>query len=170
MLFQDGWIRQYQDSVSVIMSVSSATFLLAAAGLLDQQEATTHFFLADDFATAFPAITLVKDVRYVDLGNIISTAGATAGIDAALHLVERYSGERIAGMVARGMQYTPKREETWPLAPTGMDYKKDADVVCGMIAIDKNIYALYQGKRYYFCSEICKKAFLKKPGQYLQRQ
>lgn len=163
-------IRHYQDSVSVIMSVSSGAFLLASAGLLDQQAATTHFFLADDFVAAFPAITLVKDVRYVDIGNIITTAGATAGIDAALHLVERYSGERIAGMVARAMQYSPRREETWPQAPTGMDYKKDADVVCGMIAIDKNTYASYQGKRYYFCSEICKKTFLRNPGQYTVKQ
>jgi len=156
------FIRQYQDSVSLVLSISTGTFLLAAAGLLDHQPATTHYFVAAAFAAAFPAVTLVKDVRYVDNGNIITTAGVTAGIDGALHLVERYSGERIAGMVARGMQYTPKREEPWPMAPTGMDYKKDADVICGMIAIDKNIYAEYQGKRYYFCSEICKKEFLRK--------
>lgn len=156
------FIRQYQDSVSVLLSISTGTFLLAAAGLLDHQPATTHYFVADEFAGAFPAATLVKNVRYVDDGNIITTAGVTAGMDGALHLVERYSGERIAGMVARGMQYTPKREEPWPMAPTGMDYKKDADVICGMIAIDKNIYAEYQGTRYYFCSEICKKEFLRR--------
>lgn len=161
-------IRQYQDSVSVVMSVSTGAYLLAAAGLLDHQKATTHFFVADDFAGAFPAVTLVRDVRYVDEGNIVTTAGVTAGIDGALHLVERYSGDRIAGMVARGMQYTPKREEAWPQAPTGMDYKRDGDVVCGMIAIDKNITATRQGKKYYFCSEICKKAFLKNAEKYLK--
>ncbi|WP_083571711.1 DJ-1/PfpI family protein [Chitinophaga sancti] len=158
-------IRQYQDSVSVLLSVGTGTWLLAAAGLLDHQQATTHYFVADDFASTFPAITLVKDVRYVDNGNILTSAGVTAGIDGALHLVARYSGDRIAGMVARAMQYTPKREEPWPMAPTGMDYKKDADVICGMIAIDKNIFVEYQGKRYYFCSEVCKKAFLHNTAQ-----
>lgn len=158
-------IRRYQDSVSVVMSVCTGAYLLAEAGLLDHQKATTHFFVADDFSKAFPGITLVRDVRYADEGNILTTAGVTAGIDGALHLVERYSGDRIAGMVARAMQYTPHREEPWPQAPTGMNGRGDADVICGMIAIDKNIYAEYKGKRYYFCSEICKKAFLKKPDR-----
>jgi len=160
-------LRQYQDSVSVVMSVCTGAYLLAAAGLLDHQKATTHFFVADDFAKAFPGITLVRDVRYVDEGNILTTAGVTSGIDGALRLVERYSGDRIAAMVARGMQYTPYREEAWPQAPTGMNLKGDADVICGMIAIDKNVYAEYKGKRYYFCSETCKKAFLKNPGKYV---
>ncbi len=162
-------IKQYQDSVSVVMSVCTGAYLLAEAGLLDHQKATTHYFVADDFAEAFPGIAVVKDVRYVDEGNIVTTAGVTAGIDGALHLVERYSGDRIAGMVARGMQYTPHREEVWPQAPTGMNGKGDADLVCGMVAIDKNVYAEYKGRRYYFCGGTCKKAFLSNPGKYIPR-
>jgi transcriptional regulator GlxA family with amidase domain len=157
------FIRQYQDSVSVLLSVGTGAYLLAGAGLLDHQQATTYYYVADDFASAFPQVTLVKDVRYVDEGNIITTVG----IDGVLHLIRRYSGDRIADMVARSMQYTPHREEIWPLAPTGMNASQDADVVCGMITIDKNIHVMHEGRNYFFCSEICKKTFLRNPAKYL---
>lgn len=157
------FIQQFQDSVSVVMSVGTGTYLLAGAGLLDHQKATTYYYVADDFANTFPKVTVVKDVRFVDEGNIITTVG----IDGVLQLIQRYSGERIAAMVARSMQYTPHREEAWPVAPTGLNASQDADVVCGMIAVDKNSYATHKGRNYFFCSEVCKKAFLMNPGRYI---
>ena len=173
------FIRHYKDSTVVTMSVCTGAYLLGSAGLLDHHKATTHFFVADDFGETFPDVTLVKEVRYVDEGNIITTSGVTSGIDGALHLVERYSGDKMAGMVARGMQYFPHREEAWPIPAAGMKFQRDAhamnhldtsasDVVCGMPMVDKKINAEYKGKTYYFCAETCKKAFLKKPEKYIK--
>ncbi|WPQ60666.1 DJ-1/PfpI family protein [Chitinophaga sancti] len=175
------FIRQYKDSVAVTMSVCTGAYLLGAAGILDHHKATTHFFVADDFGETFPNLTLVKEVRYVDEGNIITTSGVTSGIDGALHLVERYSGDRMSSMVARGMQYYPHREEAWPLPGAGMKFQRDAhpmnmnnldtsasDVVCRMPMVDKKINTEYKGKTYYFCSETCKKNFLKNPGKYIK--
>ncbi|SEW38444.1 GlxA family transcriptional regulator [Chitinophaga arvensicola] len=118
------FIRKYKDSAAVTMSVCTGAYLLGRTGALDQIRSTTHFFVADDFQETFPHTTLIKDVRYVDEGHIITTSGVTSGIDGALHLVERYSGEKIAAMVARGMQYNTHREEAWPVAPAGMKFQR----------------------------------------------
>lgn len=166
------FLRYSRDSVDVTMSVCTGAYLLGSAGVLDHHHATTHFFVADDFEETFPAVKVVRAVRYVDEGNIITTSGVTSGIDGALHLVERYSGEQLAGMTARGMQYTPHKEETWPVSPAGMKYSHltttETDVVCGMAMVDKRIKTEYKGKTYYFCSEVCKKAFIKAPTKYIK--
>lgn len=170
------FIRQYKDSAAVTMSVCTGAYLLAGAGILNGHKATTHFFVADDFAETFPAVSLVKEVRYVDEGKIVTTSGVTSGIDGALQLVKRYSGDKIAGMVSRGMQYVPHEQEPWPVAPTGMKFRQTAkatsvpvDVVCGMTIADKHFSTSYNGHTYYFCSEACKKKFLNKPSAFVKK-
>jgi transcriptional regulator GlxA family with amidase domain len=67
----------------------AGAFLLATAGLLDGREATSHWEDVDDLERRFPNVTVRRDVRWVDEGPILSSAGISAGIDMSLHLVRR---------------------------------------------------------------------------------
>lgn len=93
-----------------LMSICSGAFLLGYAGLLDGGRATTHWRYTDLFRSLFPRVELVPDVLYVDEGQIITSAGSAAGIDAGLHLIRRDFGAAIANRVARRLVVTPHRE------------------------------------------------------------
>ncbi|WP_370102874.1 helix-turn-helix domain-containing protein [Streptacidiphilus sp. MAP12-20] len=93
-----------------LLTVCSGAFALAAAGLLDGRRCTTHWRHADEFAERFPSAKMDPDVLYVDDGQIITSAGTAAGIDAALHLVRRELGSEAATAIARRMVVPPQRE------------------------------------------------------------
>lgn len=100
------WIRRAHEQAEVTMSVCMGAFLLARAGLLDGIDVTTHTWGIEDLRRAAPKCTVVTGVRYVDSGKILTTAGVTAGIDAALHLVERMLGPDAARWTAEDwMEY-----------------------------------------------------------------
>lgn len=84
-----------------IASICTGAFTLAAAGILDGKRATTHWLAADQFGVAFPAVTLDADVLYVDEGTVLTSAGASAGLDLCLHLVARDYGSAVAADAAR---------------------------------------------------------------------
>lgn len=84
-----------------IASICVGAFVLAATGLLDGQRATTHWAAADALARAHPAVTVDPDVLYVDNGQLLTSAGAAAGLDLCLHLVRRDHGATVAAQVAR---------------------------------------------------------------------
>jgi transcriptional regulator GlxA family with amidase domain len=84
-------------------SICTGAFILAAAGLLDDRRATTHWRHADILARAYPAIAVVPDAIYIEDGPVFSSAGVTAGIDLALALVERDYGAELARDVARSL-------------------------------------------------------------------
>ncbi len=93
-----------------IVSVCSGVFVLAAAGLLDGKRAATHWRYAAALAQRYAAISIDKDVLYVDEGNIITSAGSAAGIDMGLHLIHRDFGATVANSVARRLVVPPHRE------------------------------------------------------------
>jgi len=95
---------------STLLSVCSGAFILGAAGLLDGRRCTTHWRHADEFAARFPNALLDPDVLYVDDGDLVTSAGTAAGIDAALHLVRRELGAGPAAAIARRMVVPPQRE------------------------------------------------------------
>jgi transcriptional regulator GlxA family with amidase domain len=95
---------------STLLTVCSGAFLLGAAGLLDGRRCTTHWRHADEFAKRFPAAQLDPDVLFVDDGDIVTSAGTAAGIDACLHLVRRELGTGPANAIARRMVVPPQRE------------------------------------------------------------
>ncbi|MHA6764319.1 helix-turn-helix domain-containing protein [Streptacidiphilus sp. PAMC 29251] len=95
---------------ATILSVCSGAFLLGAAGLLDGRRCTTHWRHAEEFARRFPAAKLDPDVLFVDDGDIVSSAGTAAGIDACLHLVRRELGSGPATAIARRMVVPPQRD------------------------------------------------------------
>lgn len=92
-----------------LLSICSGVFVLAATGLLDGRRATTHWRYAAELATRFPAIEVDSQVLYVDAGQLITSAGSAAGIDACLHLVARDCGTRIANRVAQRLVMSPQR-------------------------------------------------------------
>lgn len=84
-----------------VASVCSGAYILAAAGLLDGEMATTHWSLSADFARRFPAVHLDADRIFVKAGKIWTAAGITAAIDLALALIGEDLGEELARRVAQ---------------------------------------------------------------------
>lgn len=117
--------QENADPKTKIVSVCTASYLLANAEILNGKKATTHFFVADDFEEQYPKIQLIRNVRYVNEGKIITSSGVTSGIDAALYIVGLHSGKMIQGMINRALQYTYSENEKWPVAPNGMRYKSE---------------------------------------------
>ncbi|MGI5244135.1 GlxA family transcriptional regulator [Dactylosporangium sp. CA-139066] len=93
-----------------IVSLCTAAFALAAAGLLDGRPATTHWNRSEQFRRAFPAVDLRPDVLFVDDGDLLTAAGVAAGVDLCLHLVRRDHGSEVANRVARLCIVPPWRD------------------------------------------------------------
>lgn len=93
-----------------LCSICSGVFVLAAAGLLDGQRATTHWRYADQLARRYPAIEVLPDDLYVDSGQLITSAGSAAGLDMLLHLVRRDYGAHVGNLVAQRLVVPPHRE------------------------------------------------------------
>lgn len=95
------WLNKSAKEAEVVLSVCFGAFLLARAELLDDIEATTHHWGIENLKKAAPKCKVIADnKRFVDSGKIISTAGVTAGIDGALHVVERLLGKEAARWTA----------------------------------------------------------------------
>jgi transcriptional regulator GlxA family with amidase domain len=99
------WIAAQDRTTKLTTSVCTGAFLLAARGLLDNLPATTHWGSIERLKATHPLIDVRDDVRYVDNGHIVTSAGVSAGIDMALHIVSRLLGEQVAQQTARGMEY-----------------------------------------------------------------
>jgi putative intracellular protease/amidase/YHS domain-containing protein len=108
------WIRTASPDAEVVMSVCTGAFLLAKAGLLDGKEATTHWGSIEALSKAAPKSTVHADRRFVDNGKVVTCAGVSAGIDGALHVIERMQGRQAAQETARYMEYrwepAPRKE------------------------------------------------------------
>jgi len=99
------WIQKYEKKTAYLFTVCSGAFALGHAGLLDGQTATTFHARIEELRNAFPQVKVLADVRFVDNGRIVTSAGISAGIDGALHMVSRIRGEAAALEVAREMEY-----------------------------------------------------------------
>lgn len=108
------WIRQSTETADHVLSVCTGAFILAEAGLLDGGSATTFHAALDDLAEEFPAIEVVRGVRFVDNGKVVTAAGLSAGLDAALHLVEEIQGREAARHLATHLEYTWSPEPGTP--------------------------------------------------------
>lgn len=111
----NGWLLAQHQRGAVILSVCTGAFKLAATGLLDGRQATTHHDFYGAFRERFPNVKLVESRRFVESGNRLYTAGGlTSGIDLALHVVELYFGRATAERTAAYMEY---QSEGWKTAP-----------------------------------------------------
>jgi transcriptional regulator GlxA family with amidase domain len=84
-----------------VASICSGAFVLAQTGALDGLKASTHWLAATELARRFPLVDVDPDVLYVDNGNVLTSAGAAAGLDLCLHLVRRDFGAEVAIQAAR---------------------------------------------------------------------
>jgi transcriptional regulator GlxA family with amidase domain len=99
------WIVEQDRGTEITASVCTGAFLLAERGLLDGRRATTHWASIAWMRQQYPDVLMVEDERVVDAGHIVTSAGVSAGIDMALHLVSRLHGRETAGWTARRMEY-----------------------------------------------------------------
>jgi len=103
-------LRAAADRGSRIASICTGAFALAAAGLLDGRPATTHWMHAAELAYRWPAVQVEPNVLYTDGGQILTSAGASAGLDLCLHIVRQDHGSRVANALARRLVIPPHRE------------------------------------------------------------
>lgn len=101
------WLRDMRAQTPLIASVCTGALVLAAAGLLAGRSATTHWAHYDELADLDPSILLDAEARFVDDGDVVTSAGVSAGIDMALHLVARLETVKVARAVRSAIQYDP---------------------------------------------------------------
>lgn len=94
-------LKAASNAGALIASICTGTFVLAAAGLLDGRAATTHWAVAEELARRYPNVSVDPSVLFVDDGDVVTSAGASAGLDMCLHLVQRLHVQEIASHSAR---------------------------------------------------------------------
>jgi transcriptional regulator GlxA family with amidase domain len=99
------WIAAQHATTRLTASVCTGAFLLAAAGLLDGREVTTHWEDCADLARDFPALGVRDGVRWVEHERVMTAAGISAGLDMSLRIVARFAGQDLAERTARQMDY-----------------------------------------------------------------
>lgn len=108
-----------------IVGLCLGAFVLAEAGLLRGRSATTHWYVAGEFARRYPGVEVQPEVLYVDEGDVVTSAGTAAAIDCCLHLLRVRHGAEAANRAARRMVVAPHRaggqaqyiEQPVPAAP-----------------------------------------------------
>lgn len=188
------WVRSIDSTSKYTTSVCTGAWILGAAGLLKEKDATTHWYgkkmLADDFGAK------VQNTRYTHSGKYWTGAGVSAGIDMSLALLNEIAGEKYTKAVMLDLEYNPQPpfkggseniadknmvEGMRALYDGGMDaalhpeklftnikFDKEKDLVCGM-SVTGGVMdtAHYNGKVFGFCSKGCGEEFKKNPGSYI---
>ncbi|MFC5753332.1 helix-turn-helix domain-containing protein [Actinomadura rugatobispora] len=102
-------VRAAHEAGARMVSLCTGVFVLAAAGLLDDKRATTHWAHTEVLAARHPRVQVDPDVLYVDNGDVLTSAGKAAALDLCLHLVRLDHGSSIANAVARRLVVPPHR-------------------------------------------------------------
>lgn len=113
------WLSRQAAGGSLLLAVCNGSGVLASAGLLDGRHATAHWLRLDTFEDDYPAVDWVRGTRYVDDGDVISTAGILSGVDGTLRVVERLVGPRAAARAAEATgwrHYHPGAAASMPQA------------------------------------------------------
>jgi transcriptional regulator GlxA family with amidase domain len=104
-----GAVRAAHEAGARVASLCTGAFVLAAAGLLDGRQATTHWAHTEVLAARYPRVEVDPDVLYVDNGSVLTSAGKAAAMDLCLHLVRLDHGSSVANAVARRLVVPPHR-------------------------------------------------------------
>ncbi len=107
-----GWIKRRASEAQLTMSVCTGAFLLAETGILAGKTVTTHWASVERMAQTYTMLHVRGDARFVDEGEIVTSAGVSAGIDMALYVVGRLKGAAIAAKTARHMEYNHYKPDT----------------------------------------------------------
>ena len=109
-----GWLRSALERGAVLASVCTGSFVLAEAGLLDDQVATTHWRAAPMFRSRYPHLRLEEEHLVVDNGQVICAGGATAFVDLCIYLVERFASPAVALACSKMLVLDGRRTEQTP--------------------------------------------------------
>ena len=101
------WVKNVSQSCEWVTSVCTGSFILSKAGLTDGKKISTYWGAFDEFKRLGLSGDLQADVRYVRDGNLVTSAGVSAGIDMAIWLTGQIYSPAFARLVMRGMQYDP---------------------------------------------------------------
>ncbi|WP_250445388.1 DJ-1/PfpI family protein [Actinotalea sp. C106] len=101
------WLRAVRATTPLMASVCTGALAYAAAGLLAGRPATTYWKAFDELSRIDPSVLIDTEARFVDDGDVVTSAGVSAGIDMALHLVARLESVEVAREVRRAIQYDP---------------------------------------------------------------
>ncbi|OBA63066.1 hypothetical protein A5647_06280 [Mycobacterium sp. 1100029.7] len=119
-------IRVAHGDGAIVVGLCLGTFVLAAAGLLDGRRAVTHSRYAAELAARYPKVRVDPAVLYVDDGDIVTSGGGTAGLDACIHVVARFWGVKAATAIADRMAIPPQRSgEQTQAVPDALRYGSD---------------------------------------------
>jgi transcriptional regulator GlxA family with amidase domain len=99
------WVKKHAPGAELVLSVCTGALILGKAGLLENLRATTHFKALDQLREVSPNIEVLENVRYVDNGKVILSAGVSAGIDMSYYVVQKLLGKETADEAARYAQY-----------------------------------------------------------------
>jgi transcriptional regulator GlxA family with amidase domain len=99
------WIKETSKNAKLIASVCTGAFLLAKANVITNHQVTTHWEDIDDLQNDYPSLKVVKNKRWIDEGNIVTSGGISAGIDMSLHLIRKLYDEELAIKTARQMEF-----------------------------------------------------------------
>jgi len=127
-----GALRAAHERGATLAAHCLGVFQLAATGLLDGLEVTTHWQFAEQLAAAYPRLRVRPEALYLDHGQIVTGAGAAAGIDMCLHLIRRDHGGALANSIARILVTPPHRDggqQQFITAPLAGDDGPLADVI-----------------------------------------
>lgn len=99
------WIKTQSEAVELTLSVCTGSLLLANAGVLHNKQATTYHSAYDTLRQLDPTIMTREGDRWADNGNVVTSAGVSAGIDMSLHVVSRLLDGATAERTAQHMEY-----------------------------------------------------------------
>jgi len=114
------WIKTNQHRGTYLMSVCNGIYMLTKTGLLENKTITTHHGAMAGLQEEVPSAKVLKNSRYIDNGDVITTAGVSAGIDGALYVVSRIKGIKEARRIAEGMEY-----HNWEIADGHIGYQNE---------------------------------------------
>lgn len=176
------WINQVHQHTRVSMSVCTGAFIISKAGLTKGKTITSHAAVLDSLSRFDRQTKVVRDTRFVEDGKLLTTAGISAGIDGALHVVDKLRGRDEALLVTRIMQYDKWQPDRGIIigksksSSLRMPQKKIGklkairsfiDPVCHMqIMARDTIQYTYKGTNYKFCSASCRETFRGHPEHY----
>jgi transcriptional regulator GlxA family with amidase domain len=109
------WLRSVlKNETTTLMCVCAGSVMAAAAGLLSERECTTHHEHLDELSRVDPSAIVHANRIFVEDGRILTSAGVTAGIDLALHVIGQHLGHHIAAAVARNLVIYMRRSGSDP--------------------------------------------------------
>lgn len=165
------WLRTVQKSTDVTMSVCDGSYVLAQSGLVNGKTVTAHHNGFGMLRATYPAVNVIRGVRYVEDGKFASSGGLTSGMDLAMRVVERYFGRDVAKQTALSLEY---QGTGWMHPESNAQFAKravstDDHPLCPVCEMDVSrespLKSQYQGKTYYFCSDVCQQYFTAAPAK-----